>query len=353
MSTFDVKALIDDPSRVTLSGVPEGLDGLILGDYARALAAKEGACGLIVHVARDDQRLAALEDSLAFFAADVDVLRFPAWDCQPFDRVSPHGDIVSRRMSTLARLAKPADGADRARVVLTTVNAVVQRVPKPAVVTEASWMARPGNLVSMDELTEYLIRNGFSRTGTVVEPGDYAVRGGIIDIVPPGRPQPVRLDLFGDTLESVRTFDPETQRTTGQLRELELLPASEILLNKEVVRRFRGSYVSEFGAVTDADPLYESISQGRRFEGMEHWLPLFHDGLATLFDYVDDAPFFFDHLSDDARSSRREQIEEYFEARRTAMEQSSFGAPPYKPLAPDALYLPDEGCKAAYAIRDS
>ncbi len=341
MSSFDVQKLIDDPSLVTLSGVPEGLDGLILGDYARALATTRGPGAVVVHVARDDQRLAALRDALAFFAADVDVMRFPAWDCQPYDRVSPHGDIVSQRMSTLARLAKPVEENAAVRVVLTTVNAIVQRVPKPAVVTDASWLARPGNLVSMDELTEYLTRNGFSRTGTVVEPGDYAVRGGIVDIFPPGRPEPVRLDLFGDTLESVRTFDPESQRTTGQLREIELLPASEILLSDEVVRRFRANYVSEFGAVTEADPLYESISQGRRFEGMEHWLPLFHDGLATLFDYVGDAPFFFDHLSDDARSSRREQIEEYFEARHTAMEQSSFGAPPYKPLKPDALYLPD------------
>ncbi len=342
MPSVDIRQIVDDASNLTLCGVPEGLDGLIVGDYARALAAAaKGGRSLVVHVARDDQRMAALEEALAFFAADLDVLHFPAWDCQPYDRVSPHNDIIAQRMSTLARLAKPAEEDGKACVLLTTVNAVVQRVPMPQILAESAWFARPGNLVVIDELTEYLTRNGFSRTGTVVEQGDYAVRGGIIDIFPPGREVPVRLDLFGDTLESIRTFDPETQRTIGQLTELELLPASEILLSETTVRRFRANYVATFGAVTETDPLYESISQGRRYQGMEHWLPLFHDGLATLFDFLGDAPVILDHLSEDAHNSRIEQVQEYFDARNIALEQSSFGAAPYKPLSPEKLYLKD------------
>jgi transcription-repair coupling factor (superfamily II helicase) len=347
---FDLRDIMADRGLVTLCGVPEGLDGLIAGDFVKALAGA-GRRGLAIHVARDDQRMATMVDALGFFAPDIEVLRFPAWDCIPYDRVSPRADIVAQRMATLARLAAPGDSPNPPRLVLTTVNAALQRVVRPEVIAGASWSARPGARVSMDALADYLSRNGFSRTGTVVEPGDYAIRGGIVDIFAPGTALPVRLDLFGDTLESIRSFDPQTQRTTGQLQALDLLPASEILLSEASVRLFRSQYVAAFGAVTDADPLYESISQGRHFQGMEHWLPLFHDGLATLFDYAGDAPILLDHLADDARRSRIEQIGEYYEARKAALAQSGFGAPPYKPVAPETLFLGEDDWSEALAGR--
>ncbi len=330
--------IVGDPSPVTLCGVPDGLEGLVLGDYAR-LNHAAATQGIVVYITRDDQRLAAVADSLRFFAPEATVLTFPAWDCLPYDRVSPRGDIIATRMATLARLADERDRQSGPTIVLTTINAAVQRVPMPDVVRSASWSARPGNRIVLDDLTVYLSRNGFSRTGTVVEAGDYAIRGGIVDIFAPGTELPVRLDLFGDTLESIRSFDAETQRTVGQLQSVEFLPASEILLNDETIARFRTGYVAAFGAMTDTDPLYEAISDGRRFDGMEHWLSLFHEELCTFFDYLPDARVFVDHMVDDARQSRVDQTTEYFEARKAAMTQNSFGAPPYKPLPPDHLYI--------------
>ena len=199
---MELKSAVSSPGLTTLSGTPEGLDALAVSDLARAAAP-----AVVVHVARDDQRLRTLHDGLAFFAPDIAVMRFPAWDCLPYDRVSPVAQIIARRMATLARLAEGRTG-ETPLIVLTTVNAVIQRVPPAEIVTGSSLSLAPGKTVSTDDLQVYLTENGFSRTGTVVDPGDYAVRGGIIDIFAPGADQPVRLDFFGDTLESLETVRP-------------------------------------------------------------------------------------------------------------------------------------------------
>src|SRR5690606_17135065 len=123
----------------------------------------------------------------------------------------------------------------------------------------------PGNALNMDDLSAWLEHNGYARPATVRETGDYAVRGGILDLYPPGLAGPVRLDFFGDTLESIRAFDVETQRSTSQLRMLDLVPMSEVQLTTESIKRFRQSYLAAFGAQTRGDALYEAISEGRRY----------------------------------------------------------------------------------------
>ncbi|MEM9751549.1 MAG: transcription-repair coupling factor, partial [Pseudomonadota bacterium] len=183
-----------------------------------------------------------------------------------------------------------------------------------------------------------------ARASTVREPGDFAIRGGLVDIFPPGGEQPLRLDLFGDTLESIRTFDAETQRTIGQQKAIDLAPVSEALLNKERASHFRATYVAAFGAVTDDDPLYEAISAVRKHQGMEHWLPLFYERLDTLFDYCGDAPLvFLDHLAEEAMEERLSSVGDYYAARKedraSVSRTSAFSAPAYKPLQPEQLYL--------------
>ena len=181
----------------------------------------------------------------------------------------------------------PAPRADdRPAVVLTTVNAVLQRVVPREIVAKQSLSAAAGTLLPMARVTQWLELNGFTRAATVREPGDYAVRGGIVDLFAPGMDAPVRLDFFGDTLESIRRFDPETQRTTDELRALELVPMAEFQLTAETIRQFRTGYVAAFGAAAPDDMLYEAVSDGRRSAGVEHWLPLFHPHLDTLFDYL-------------------------------------------------------------------
>ena len=322
---------------LTLAGVADGAEGFVLADLARALAARAEPKNLLA-VCRDGPRMAALARALQFFAPEIDLMSFPAWDSLPYDRVSPHSAVVAERMAALSRLARLPRGAgsNKPAVVITSVNAALQRVPPRAAVASQCLHAAPGNMLPLDQVVRWLELNGFLRASTVREPGDYAVRGGIVDLFAPGMEAPVRLDFFGDTLESIRSFDPETQRTAGQLRALDLIPVAEFQLTPETIARFRKGYLARFGAARRDDMLYEAVSEGRRHPGMEHWLPLFHERLETLFDYLPDAAVVLEPLVDDAADERLTQIADYFQARREALPDSG---PPYHPLPPAALYL--------------
>src|ERR1700758_420156 len=271
---------------LTLAGGPDGAEGLVVADLARAIAAGKNPPPIsLAVICRDGPRMAALARALAFFAPDVEVLEFPAWDCLPYDRVSPHPAVVAQRVMTLARLAR-VTGREHPAVLLATVNAILQRVPERAVIAKQSLSVAPGNVAPMANIIQWLELNGFNRAATVREAGDYAVRGGIVDLFAPGMDAPVRLDFFGDTLESIRSFDPETQRTASELHALDLVPVAEFALTSDTIRAFRTGYVAEFGAAAPDDALYEAVSEGRKHAGMEHWLPLFHRRLETLFDYL-------------------------------------------------------------------
>src|ERR1700748_3104570 len=220
---------------LTFANVAEGAEGLIFSALARAIAArpKRPAISLAV-ICRDGPRMQQLARALAFFAPDLAVLQFPAWDCQPYDRVSPHGAILSQRMTTLAQLSRLA-GSDKPLIVLTTVNAIVQRVPARELVAAQALSVAPGHVVPMDSIIAWLEHNGYNRSPAVRDPGEYAVRGGILDLFPAGLDQPVRFDFFGDSLESIRTFDAETQRTHLDMRGLDLVPISEFQLTTETI----------------------------------------------------------------------------------------------------------------------
>jgi transcription-repair coupling factor (superfamily II helicase) len=331
--------------RLTLARVADGAEGMVAGDLARAIAAGPNPPGItLVAICRDGPRMAALARALSFFAPDIAQLEFPAWDCQPYDRVSPHGSIVAQRMLTLSRLAR-VKGRDRPSVLLTTVNAILQRVPPKDLVSGQSLSAAPGNMLDMDGVVRWLELNGYGRVSTVREAGEYAVRGGIIDLFPPGLDLPIRLDFFGDTLESIRAFDAESQRTTGQLRTLDLVPAAEFQLTTETIRRFRMKYAESFGAPARDDTLYEAVSEGRRHPGMEHWLPLFHQRMDTLFDYLPGSPILLEPLAEEAAHERLAQIADYYDARKKALEGPRTG-PPYCPLPPDKLYFAEAEWRA-------
>ncbi|MGV6848289.1 MAG: transcription-repair coupling factor [Marinibacterium sp.] len=321
-----------NPDHVTVGGAPEGFDArLILNEVARS-------AGAVIHVARDDRRLAAMQAALAFFAPDTPVFTFPGWDCLPYDRVSPHADISAARMAALAALVHQMPSRF---VLLTTLNAATQRVPARDVLREAAFSARVGGRVDEAALRTFLVRMGFSQSPTVMEPGDYAVRGGIIDIYPPGAGGPVRLDLFGDLLDGARRFDPVSQRTTETLDVVDLAPVSEVILDEAAITRFRQNYRLTFGAAGSDDPLYEAISAGRKHAGAEHWLPFFHDRLETLFDYLPGATLCLDDQSDAARLARWDAVADQYETRALALENRSHRDSVYKPAPPDLLYLDD------------
>jgi transcription-repair coupling factor (superfamily II helicase) len=326
---------------LTLANVAEGAEGLVISDLARVIAArpKPSPVSLAV-VCRDGHRMNQLARTLEFFAPDLPVMQFPAWDNQPYDRVSPHGGILAQRLTTLARLSR-LTGSDKPLILLTTVNAVVQRVPARDTVAAQALSVAPGHVVPMESVVAWLEHHGYGRASTVREAGEYAVRGGILDLFPAGLDQPVRFDFFGDSLESIRSFDAETQRTLLDMRALDLVPISEFQLTTETIRRFRMGYVAEFGAPQPDDPLYEAVTEGRRYPGMEHWLPLFQDRMETLFDYLGDAAVAIESQGEDAARERFRQIADYYEARREAMGVSGSGAI-YHPLPPGRLYLAEE-----------
>ena len=321
-----------EQSHITMGGAPEGFDArLILDEIAR-----QGRP--VCHVARDDKRLAAMRAALAFFRPDMPVFEFPAWDCLPYDRVSPNPDISAARMATLAGLLH---GAPAEFVLLTTLSAATQRVPARAVLREAAFVAEVGQRIDEEALRGFLVRMGFSQAPTVLEPGDYAIRGGIIDIYPPGEGGPLRLDLFGDVLDGVRGFDPTTQRTTEKRDRVELAPVSEVILDEASITRFRQNYRIEFGAAGTEDPLYEAVSAGRKHQGVEHWLPFFHDTLETVFDYAPEAVITLDDQVTPTRLARWESIVDQYETRRHAMAQKGRIDTVYKPVPPGLLYLDD------------
>jgi len=323
--------------RFALTGAPEGYDA-----YLAAEAARRGK-QVVLFIAADGVHAAAIEEALRFFDAGLQVLPFPAWDCLPYDRVSPKSDLEGRRLATLAALARRTKDSAPA-VVVATVNAVLQRVPPKDAIAQASFFAHAGNDVDRDALIVFLARNGYTRASTVREPGDYALRGGIVDLWPPGEETPLRLDFFGSGLETIRRFDAETQLSRDTVTGIELLPASEAPLDRQSISLFREGYVAAFGPAGHDDPLYESVSAGRKHQGMEHWLPLFYSHLDTLFDYAPRALVFLSHQAVEAKDARLSLITDYYETREQ-MRRSAYdsGNPikgaPYKPLPPDRLYL--------------
>lgn len=318
--------------QLILSGAPEGYDAALI---AREAARPENRGAPVIHIARDDRRMAATRAALAFMAPQLVVLDFPAWDTTPYDRVSPAPEIQAARMSTLAALAQGA--VKGPFVLLTTLNSVLQRVPPRDLVRASAFIARVGDRINEAALRDFLVRMGFVQSPTVTEPGDYAVRGGIIDIFPPGEGGPVRLDLFGDVLDGARRFDPVTQRTTEKLDRIELAPMSEVILDEPSITRFRQNYRTEYGGGT-SDPLYESVSAGRKTAGMEHWLPWFHDRMESLFDYLPGASVVMDDHIGQVIDARRATIAEQFDARRAAMAAKGRTDNVYKPVPPDAMF---------------
>jgi transcription-repair coupling factor (superfamily II helicase) len=314
---------------MTLAGAPAGFLPWLAADLARA------ARGRAVFVAPDEAAMRHVQEAASYFAPELEVLAFPAWDCLPYDRASPSLRASSERLATLHALQRPPE---KPQLLLTTVNAATQRTLSPFRVRQLVARLAPGERIDMAKLSALLSANGYHRTDTVQDAGEYAVRGGIVDLFPAGESEGLRLDFFGDEIESVRRFDPATQRTTGNAPGgFTLLPASETLLDEDSVKRFRSRYRERFGATATGDPLYQAVSDGRRLAGLDHWLPLFEERLDTLFDHLaQDDLVVRDAHDSGAADARFEAIADYYENRRRA-QSSDPGS--YRPLEPETLYL--------------
>lgn len=330
-------------------GAPEGHDARLLIARAHDLARERRT---LVHVATDSGRIAILADLLAFFAPDIRIIRFPAWDCLPYDRVSPHPEIVAQRISALSTLCTWSEEQARTpRIVLTSVSAALQRVMPRTALHSASLILKSGGNFDPKAFQTFAMRCGYLRVATVHEPGEYAIRGGIVDIFPSGAESPVRIDLFDDTIESLCQFDPENQRSGEKRTHIELLPATEFLLDDPSVNRFRSGYRAAFGTAREDDALYAAVSEKRRCGGLEHWLPLFHESLETIFDYAGNCAVSFDPQVPEACVARHEQIQDFWQARQSLAESMrrksqkstdvSLTGGGYQPLPVETLYIGD------------
>ena len=330
MSATNVLSSLSGPA--SFAGAPFCAD---LFTFCEALQ-KRGGIG--TYIARDDRVAQAARHAALFAAPRLKQIDLPGWDVLPYDRLSPSAGLTARRCAALAQLAQyePSDGP---LLVITTAGSLVQRSAPAETMRLASFAVRAGQALRQQALADYLSVNGYTRSGTVREPGEYAVRGGIIDIFPPTASEPYRLDLFGDVLETLRTFDTETQRTTGTASDAAFAPVSEILFDDRILSAFRDRYLAAFGAPA-GDLTYEAARAGIRRQGIETWLPLFHESLDTLFDYAGQSALIaLGHLALEAAHERIGQAADHYNAR---LEAAGGDIQKAKVLPPDRLYLTAE-----------
>ena len=318
---------------LTLAGVPSGFLPWLAADLART-AHGSGEAGRAVAIVADEAAMRALAETVPLFASEIEILTLPGWDCLPYDRASPALRVMAERLAALSALQSKLN---KPQLLIATASAASQRLLTPFRIRQLTRYIAEGDRIEREALIDQLHALGYQRTDTVAEHGEYAVRGSLIDLFPAGEALALRLDFFGDEIDSLRRFDPADQRSTDKAKAFTLMPASEALLDTESIKRFRSRYRETFGGTATQDPLYQAISDGRRMSGMEHWLPLLEERLGTLFDHLGENDLLLrDSNADKALDSRREAIDDYYQNRIRAME----GEPgSYRPLEPHALYL--------------
>jgi transcription-repair coupling factor (superfamily II helicase) len=349
-----------------LYGAVEGQDARLLADLARVHARSQK---ILIHVTRDENRAHHLLDFLSYFAGDVACVHLPSWDCLPYDRVSPQPDISAARLDALATLLSwQNDNLYKPRIFILSVNALSQFVVPREVVEQHVLTLKPKAILASEVIQKFLITNGYHRTETVREAGEFAVRGGILDIFPAGAEMPLRCDFFGDEIESLKSFDPATQLTVTKIDSFVLRAAREYFLDENSIARFRARYRHYFGVITGVDPLYESISEGRAMAGVEHWQPLFFDTMARVLDYAPGAPVTLDPQVLQALQEREAQILDFYNAR-VALDESrarnqkskksqdarsdvSLSGTTYHPLPPTLLYDTYDNVISSLSARD-
>jgi transcription-repair coupling factor (superfamily II helicase) len=275
---------------------------------------------LTLVITQDTETARRLEGELKFFRGpdrDLPILHLPDWETLPYDNFSPHQDIISERLLTLYKLPQTEKG-----ILVVPVSTVMHRLPPSSFLYANSLMVKPGQRFVIEQMRLQLENAGYHCVDTVYEHGEFAVRGALVDIFPMGCKTPFRIDLFDDEVESLRTFDPETQRSIEQVDAIELLPAKEYPLDKAGISRFRDSWHQRFDVDHKACPIYQDISAGISPAGIEYYLPLFFEVCSTLFDYLPQSSqvFLYDKVNDATEQFWRELSNRY-ESRRGDIER--------------------------------
>ena len=326
----DIEQLAD----YTFSAVAEGYDAFLLRDLL--YSSKQD----ILYIVSDGLSLERTAELLRNIAPEIDVLKFPAWDTVPYDRVSPNVGIVAERVATLGTLTLNPNSKKK-RIIIASIGAVIQKLPPSKIFRNSIREIRVGGKLDFNDFVHYAVINGYNRVEQVMEPGEYAIRGDILDIFPVGTSEPLRIDLFDDEVEKIRTFDAFSQRTTGELKNYSFQVVGEVVLDNNTVKNFRTAYRETFGAVVQSDELYEAISASRKYMGMENWLPFFYEEpLPSLFDYLPAAHIVLDRSVDDALLAKEDSIIDYYQARQEALTiKSASEVDTYRPVNPELMFL--------------
>ncbi|MBF0296403.1 MAG: transcription-repair coupling factor [Magnetococcales bacterium] len=328
-----------------LGNVPDAALSWMCVEMARELK------GPLIVVTGKTARAESLYREMLFFADHlapaITLLPFPAWETLPFEPLSPYGPIMGERIRALFRLTQtlgdgPVSAGDQAghahTVIITTPAAMMRRTLPHAHLAAHGFSVSKGDQLNLPALRQFLASAGYRPATQVEEPGEYAVRGGIVDFFPPGHENPIRLELFGDEVETLRMFDPITQRSTDRIATVQALPVSEVTLTEETIRNFRGNYRQAFGIGSAEDELYRQVSKGEKCPGMEQYLPFFFSPAETIFDYLPQGTLLLlDH--DVAEEAKHFELE--VQERLAAIRDES--APSTRRHPPDSLFLTLEG----------
>lgn len=319
-----------------LTKTPLDAHGFLAAEISKNFAEND-----LVFIAQNDAEMELIRKQVQFFEPQFEVLDFYAWDCLPYDRASPKPLILANRIKTLYRLATRPSG--KKFFIITAVNSLLQKTISPNHINNLGLYLNVGSKASLTQIADFLTSKGYSREICANNVGEFAVRGGIIDIVMQQAADLIgyRVDFFGDEVESIKIFDPVTQITEENVKSLEILPASEVLMSKKTTETFRQKYRETFGSASIDDQLYGAISEMRSYSGMEHWLPFFYeDNLVNFFDYLQKPVTFFSEKVFDFAKHREELVNEYYQARVTEMKIKDGTI--YNPIAPDLLYFSAE-----------
>jgi len=325
---------------------PQHYDGITIGEVPQesypfiAYKAAKEVDKPIIYIAINDQKAKQAYDILNALLNDRKIYYFPAWDTLPYDRISPNLEIISQRLKALSELSVSDIKKQKKSVIVTTVNSLLTKIIPKNILKENYFTISLNDEISQNKVTNFLISNSYHRTETVSDPGEFAIKGSLFDIFPLGYKNPLRIDFFGDNVDSIKEFDPITQITTKKIKSFKLIPANEVILNDQYTANFKSNYKNLFNVNYSDDLLYESISIKRQFIGMEHWLPLFYNKLDSLTDYLEDPVFICDKLFTEAISERAKAIRDYYDTRKSVTKTKN--EQPYNPIPPELLYYSDE-----------
>lgn len=321
--------------KVTVAGVPSSAQSYFLAHSLKSAGPLQRS---IVYLLESEEDLSAFRDALASFLPSIaPPALFPAWDCLPYDKVSPSSTLMGQRLYALSSLA-----ASPRQLILTTVKAVSQILPPKELVSHSTFHARRSDPNVRERLLTYLSSNGYTHVDTVRQVGEYAVRGGLLDLYPVSEPNPLRLDFFDEELETIKSFSAETQLSLEEKDHFYLSPISEVILTPHTAENFRHSYRELFGIAAQDDPLYQSITQHIPFQGMEHWLPLFYEKPGTFFDYLDNPLFIYNARAWDGMDAFQEKVHSYYTFRQESLQSKQ---DTYRPLRPEVFYTSESAFK--------